>query len=481
MTAGLIRAGAMPASRRGKRQRCQCRGMSRVSGCDNRWPMRRGLLVIALISLVLACCSNRRQLADSKHNEEALPPALTEPPAAAPAAETGDTLARQNALWDELSARKACPLATDPTLKSLVSQEALGALEDLGSSKALQATVEQYAHIRPLLLRKTNSCVEATVTAGMHVFRIYRMSVEKGRSFLKKLRSDSSYMTRFEGMEATRESLATIMMGFVGSVLGSDATTEATRDEAFALMQEERSFRAMNNSGRALWIASVEQGFLVNPQVAEYYEQLRESVELARKVSADQQDDGIQLEIHRLTAGDAIGDGWYRVTSTEGSFGVELPFQARDQTRGPAIWPTHEITATVLNPIPSQGPSRGTFSVQCMRPTQVLSPEQMRANFEKIAASAPGSMVRDDPYENHPGVRLTMPGKADMRAIQFPERTCILGVEIISTEFRSETVDRFLGSFGMLVDGTGPEAPTEAARQSLGLSASTVTWAGRDQ
>lgn len=396
------------------------------------------VVVLAVVSMVSACGSKSTGVEEQRELGQVSP--------VAPTVASPHTMEQQYELWDELAARQQCPDILDPTLQAAISKASLVALQDLDPGDVLEAAAEQYGHIRPFMLRFKAGCPEPGVATGVYVFRSFAIALGKGAQFLEELQGDPTYETRLKGIEKAREGLAIMMMGFAGAAFG--LVEGATKDEALDLILREESFQIMNAAGREFWIASVEQGFLANELLKDHHEHLRRSVAIAKKVNSDQQGTDMRLVIHRLNTGVALGEGWYRVSSTGGNFSVELPFLATDQTRGPEGWPTHEIVGAGLNPVAGQGPTHGNYTVRCMRPTDEKSPAELRADFQEIAAGNPGAVVGDAPYRDNAGVSITIPGQAALRVIKFPDRVCLLGVEFAeATSYQADRVERFLGSF----------------------------------
>lgn len=407
--------------------------------------MRRYTLSMGILCMLAACNSNRKQIEEPKGSEQNPAKRFQNPSSEAKATSAEAWAIAQNKQWDALFSLDRCPTFDNPVLQQLVSPESIKVFEDFPIAEFSTAVLEHHAHIRPQLLQK-NQCNDLVVSIGMHTFRLFRTIVEKREAFLEPFWGTESYLSRAKGIETSRESLATMMMGFVGSAMGNVNTS--LREEVFGLIQDERNFHAMNHAGRAFWIASVEQGFLVNPALSSHYEQFRESVRVAKEINASSQNDGVPLEIHKLLAGESIGGGWFRVASTKGEYSVELPLQAVDQTRGNPLYPSHEITGVALDVSGGKNPTLGTFRVICSRPILEQSLEEMRANFEELGSSTLGSLVRDAPYKEHPGVQLLLPGQATIRAIKLPEQVCIIGVELAApASLAPEVVERFINSF----------------------------------
>lgn len=407
--------------------------------------MRRYTLSMGILCMLTACNSNRKQIEEPKGSEQNPAQGFQNPSSKAKATSAEAWGIAQNKQLDALFSLDRCPTFDNPVLQQLVSPESIKVFEDFPIAEFSTAVLEHHAHIRPQILQK-NHCNDLVVSIGMHTFRLFRTIVEKREAFLKPFWGTESYLSRAKGIETSRESLATVMMGFVGSAMAT--VNPSLREEVFSLIQDERNFRAMNHAGRAFWIASVEQGFLVNPELSANYEQFRESVRIAKEVNASSQNDGVPLEIHNMMAGTPIGDGWFQVRSTKGEYSVELPLQAVDQTRGNPLYPSHEITGVALDVSGGKNPTLGTFRVICSRPIIEQSLEEMRASFEELGSSTLGSLVRDAPYKEHPGVQLLLPGQATVRSIKLPGKVCIIGVELAApASLAPEVVERFINSF----------------------------------
>lgn len=349
----------------------------------------------------------------------------------------------QVVLLTQLAKLRTCPTMSEPTLLAALSEESIVLLASMTPQAALMEAVERKNHIRPFMIR--TGCPEPAAAAGMYILRSFLAALAQGDALLESLVGDPTYQARQKGLEKAREAMAIMLVGVMGSSFALPQSE--TQARALALLTKAETFRQMNHAGRAYWIASVEQGFLLNNLIREHHQAMRQSVELAKTVSLEPSQAGTALKIHKLSTGQALGDGWYRVTSTVGGFRVDMPILGTDQTRGRAPSQAYELVGAKLQL--STDFQHATFRTRCQPPSVKKTEAQIRESFAALPNTFPGATVSDAPYEEHFGLRVIVPGTSGMRIIQFPMETCIVSVEFSNPKAYDEKMTkRFLGSFG---------------------------------
>ncbi len=400
-------------------------------------------LSVSLCVLATSCASPKKVATPKKEETPAQAPVEVATDSAPVA--TNAPPKSQVALLTQLVELRTCPTMSDPTLRAALSEESIVLLASMTPQAALMEVVERKNHIRPFMIR--TKCPEPAAAAGMYVLRSFLAALAQGDALLESLVGDPTYQTRQKGLEKAREAMAVMLIGVIGS---SFALPQGeTQARALALLTKAETFRQMNHAGRAYWIASVEQGFLQNNLIREHHEALRQSVELAKTVSLEPSQAGTALTIHKLSSGQALGDGWYRVTSSVGGFRVDMPILGTDQTRGRPPSQAYELVGAKLQL--STDFQHATFGTRCQPPSAKKTEAQVRESFAALPTSFPGATVSDAPYEENFGLRVIVPGSSGLRIIQFPMETCIVSVEFSNPQAYDEKMTkRFLGSFRAL-------------------------------
>lgn len=163
---------------------------------------------------------------------------------------------------------------------------------------------------------------------------------------------------------------------------------------------------------------------------------------------------GTILHMHRAAAEAPLGDGWHQAESTQGGFHVQFPGPYNDfRVRSAAT----DGVAIYLDAVGMQLADGVKYSAVCTSRADGALSGAVGDVVAGLAQGKAGATLARVNTPLGPAVDLTLPGKARIREVRAPGRSCMLTVEAQGIAPLSDlpAAERFVGSLRVTgsVDG----------------------------